>query len=116
MKILIVEDNEEISLLLCEYLQGEGHDTSVAANGSIALEKIKDVGVPDLILLDMMMPVMDGTQFAIELRLKYQHPCPIIVMSAAVDIAARAREINAVSWISKPLRFTEILKLVEQFS
>lgn len=114
MKILIVEDDEEISSLMCEYLQDEGYDVSVASNGLMALERLRDDGIPNLILLDMMMPVMDGTEFTKKFRKMYQNVCPIVVMSAAVDVEKRASEIDAVAWLSKPLTLEKIDLIVKK--
>src|SRR5690349_14205225 len=64
--ILIVEDEDSISMTLSIFLEGEGYQTLLAENGLVALELIQKHGLPDLILLDMKMPIMNGWQFAVE--------------------------------------------------
>jgi CheY-like chemotaxis protein len=63
----------------------------------------------------MMLPVMNGWQFAIEFVAKFDRHCPIIVMSAAVDAKQRAKDIGAVGWIEKPFAFDKLLELIKKF-
>jgi CheY-like chemotaxis protein len=85
-----------------------------AENGIIALELLKKQGLPDLILLDMIMPEMNGWQFANEFAAKYDHLCPIIVMTAAADAQQRAKDINASGWIEKPFDLNKLLLVIKQ--
>ena len=68
MRILLVEDSPEVSLSVREILSGVGHDVADASNGKEALDRISDHGLPTLILLDLIMPEMNGIQFVGELR------------------------------------------------
>lgn len=61
-KVLIIEDNETLNEAYKLILEKDGHDVTTAFNGEEGLEKLKDVS-PDLILLDMLMPKMDGLEF-----------------------------------------------------
>lgn len=110
--ILIVEDDSEISFMIAAFLGDEGFDVVIAGDGAQALEQLSNNLRPDLILLDMMMPVMDGFQFSQELRARHYSPCPVIVTSAAVDIQERAKKISANAWISKPFSLDELHQLV----
>lgn len=113
-KILIVEDDQDILFALSCLLEDEGYTVQVAANGFIALEILRTLGLPDLILLDMIMPVMNGWQFALEFRALYDHHCPIIVMTAAVDAQQRAFDVGAVGWIAKPFVLERLLKMINE--
>ena len=100
--ILIVEDQEDILLTLKEYLQIEGYTVVGVANGKEALDFLAREKMPNLILLDMKMPVMNGWQFSKEFLLRYNHCAPIVVLTAADDAGRRAQEVNAAGWLGKP--------------
>ena len=112
--ILIVEDDPTILQVLSEFLEDEGYTVQVAKNGAIALELLKKYGVPHLILLDMMIPVMNGWEFAAEFIDKFDHLCPIIVMTAAADAELRAKDISAIGWIDKPFNLNKLLELIKK--
>jgi CheY-like chemotaxis protein len=92
--VLIVEDDPVTSELLCRTLEKEGWKTSTAANGQIALQQIQQT-LPDLILLDLMMPEMDGFQFIETIR---HHPewrqLPVIVVTAKDLTRADQQRLN----------------------
>ena len=112
--IFIIEDDPGISFVLSELLEGEGFKVQVAENGVVALELLQKHGVPSLILLDMIMPKMNGWEFAKEFTEKYDHLCPIIVMTAAADAKQRAKDINAVDLIEKPFDFDQFLATIKK--
>ena len=112
--IFVVEDDPGISFVLSELLEGEGFKVQVAENGVVDLELLQKHGVPSLILLDMIMPKMNGWEFAKEFTEKYDHLCPIIVMTAAADAKQRAKDINAVDLIEKPFDFDQILATIKK--
>lgn len=112
--ILIVEDDKDLSLFLSVFLEDEGYVVRVAENGLVALELLKKHSLPHLILLDMMMPVMNGRQFAIEFTAKFDHLSPIVVMTAAADAQQRAKEISAIGWIEKPFNLDKLLVLIKK--
>jgi CheY-like chemotaxis protein len=93
-------------------LETEGYDVDEAANGADALHAI-EARPPDLILLDMRMPVLDGWGFAAELR-RRRLDIPVVVMTAARDAARWASEIAAPAFVSKPFRFDDLLTAVER--
>ncbi|MCY3659002.1 MAG: response regulator transcription factor [Caldilineaceae bacterium] len=80
--LLVVDDNDQITNLLRQYLQAQGYAVDVAGDGTEALERIAE-RLPDLILLDVMMPHMDGFEFMQELR--RQHTVPVIFLTARLD-------------------------------
>ena len=67
-RILIVEDDVDLAQLVAETLEIAGYSTAIAANGAEALEHLRMDERPDLIMLDLMMPVMDGWKFREEQR------------------------------------------------
>ena len=80
-KILIVDDEKPLANMLASHLREEGYETMTANNGQEALEKIKE-SVPNLILLDILMPVMDGVAFLEKLRLEASfRQMPVIMMT-----------------------------------
>lgn len=112
MRILVVDDEPDIRATVQAMLEIEGYEVAVAANGADALAAIEREA-PDLILLDMRMPVLDGWGFAAELR-RRGLAIPVVVMTAARDAARWAAEIAAPAFVSKPFRFDDLLRAVER--
>ncbi len=112
--ILVVDDDPDILDALSEILEGEGYRVRRARNGREALERLEPVP-PQLILLDLMMPVMDGWEFANRLRQEAHDASevPIIVLSADRNVGAKARELGAVGHLSKPFELGELLQLLD---
>ena len=101
LKVLVVEDDPDLAALEAELLEEHGHHVEVAYNGREALAAVERVA-PDLILLDMKMPVMSGREFVEEYRRAQPSPAPIVVVTAADDAQVRAAEVGASGWIAKP--------------
>jgi CheY-like chemotaxis protein len=101
LKILVVEDDPDLAALEAELLEEHGHQVEIANNGREALAAVERAA-PDLILLDMKMPVMSGREFVEEYRRAQPSPAPIVVVTAADDAQARAAEVGASGWIAKP--------------
>lgn len=110
-KILIAEDNSEISDMMKSYLQRAGHDAYQAYDGAETLQKVKDVK-PDLVLLDIMMPKLDG--FTVCETLRKTTNIPIIVVSAKVTEEDKVRmfDLGADDYITKPFSFKEMVMRV----
>lgn len=113
--ILIVEDEEIILGILGDFLKSEGYNVLVAENGLRALDLIEECGVPNLVLLDMVMPVMNGWNFAQEVFARFNHFCPIVIMTAAADAEKRAEDICAVGWIEKPFDLDKLIELIKKY-
>lgn len=111
-KIMVVDDDSNICELLRLYLEKEGYDTILAENGTQALEKF-DREKPDLILLDIMMPQLDGWQVCREIRKKSQ--CPIIMLTAKGEEFDKllGLELGADDYITKPFSPREVLARVK---
>ncbi len=115
-RILIIEDDKDIIFTLREFLESEGYEVQTAANGQEALEILQAWGAPNLILLDMRMPVMNGWEFAGEFLNRYDHLAPILVMTAAADAKQRAQEIHATSWVGKPFELDDLLTKIKLYA
>jgi urea transport system substrate-binding protein len=114
--ILIVDDEREILITLKEFLEVEGYRVLVAENGFDALKILDQGEIPNLILLDMKMPIMNGWAFAIEFLNRHDHLSPIVVITAAGDAEQRARDIGAIGWVEKPFDLNQLLKKIEKYS
>ena len=103
VRILVIDDDESIRDFTHPALADANYEVVEAADGATALDLI-GTSRPDVILLDMLMPLMDGWEFA---RLYHETPgphAPIIVVTAARDAGARAGQVNAAGCLAKPFR------------
>ena len=109
-RVLVVDDDEEIRGMLGSVLQAEGFEVLEARNGLHALQQLLRRPLPDLILLDMMMPVMTGFEF-----LDMQHEDPRIrqIPVIAVTVHAKVAEIHAVRrLVRKPFDLDDLLAAI----
>jgi two-component system response regulator (stage 0 sporulation protein F) len=114
-KILIVDDQFGIRILLNEVLHKEGYDTFQAANGIQALEVLNNHS-PDLVLLDMKIPGMDGIE--ILKRMKVVDPdIRVIIMTAygELDMIQEAKDLGAMTHFAKPFDIDDIRKAVREY-
>ena len=118
-EILVVEDDAAIRGLVTEVLRDDGYDVSEAANGVEALAYVGN-HEPDLIVLDLMMPVMDGWTFVEECRRTARcSEVPIVVTSASHDLsgtAERLRSYGVRTCLAKPFDVDGLLALVERYA
>jgi CheY-like chemotaxis protein len=115
--VLIVEDDADLREMMAQLLSLEGFDAATAANGREALQYLKKGNKPDVILLDLMMPVMDGWEFW---RAQQADPelaqVPVIALSALDQTAANQRQpLDVAAFLKKPLDFDRLLQLVRQY-
>ena len=113
-RILVVDDDTSIRGFVEMALDSEGYAVSTATNGAQALQ-VTDQLRPDLILLDMRMPVMDGWEFAHAYQSRPGPHAPIVVVTAAADARERAKQIHAVDFLAKPFDFDDLVRIVQQF-
>lgn len=112
-RVLIVEDEPDVADLVADVLGLEGFEARVASgetalNDALAFE-------PDVVLLDLMMPVVDGFEVARRLNGNARTKAlPIVVMTAMHDASARAAEIGTTLWLAKPFDIGELIDTVEQ--
>ena len=116
-QILLVEDDEVILHLLKELLEGAGYQVASAGNGQEALGFLRSgADRPSIILLDLMMPVMDGFEF---MSAQKEDPAlakiPVIAMSADNQIKEKLRETTACDYFKKPAKIATILELIEHY-
>ncbi len=117
-RILLVEDDDAIRGVVSDVLRDGGYEVYEAINGADAMEQL-DKGRPDLIVLDLMMPVMDGWQFVEQFRQKsFSREVPIVVTSASHDLpktAERLRSLGVRTCLAKPFDVDGLLALVERY-
>ena len=112
--MLVVDDDTDIRTSLCELLEHEGYRVVSAANGEEALARLGQGELPNVILLDLMMPIMDGWEF----RQRQQDDprlagVPVVVITAAGKYGTRA--IDAERILPKPLRIEHVLEVIQQY-
>jgi len=112
-KVLLVEDDQGIRDTLETILEFEGYQPVSAANGLEALNALGEGTPPALVLLDLMMPVMNGWEFR-EAMLKDPslRSIPVVVLSAYLD---RSKPIQAEGFIRKPVNFDVLLREIRRF-
>jgi two-component system, chemotaxis family, chemotaxis protein CheY len=112
--VMIIEDDPDIRAALADVIAEDGHETITAANGRDALEQLQTSAVaPCVIVLDLMMPVMDGWQFAAGLReVSAWASIPIVIVSAGDDVEGEARRLGARGHLRKPVDLDDLLATV----
>jgi len=115
--ILVVDDDEDMRTMLCLVLSAEGYRASGAANGEEALERIRSDGPPALVLIDLMMPRMNGEDL---IRTMTKDPSlariPIAVVSGQPAPRTVAETPGVVARLVKPVELDELLTVVHQFA
>jgi DNA-binding NtrC family response regulator len=113
-RVLVADDEAGICRAFADFLQREGHEAELAANGQQALEKI-DRHTPDLVFMDIQMPGMSGLEALSHLR--ESHPdLPVIIMTAygTMDNAMEAMQRGAFDYIGKPVELAQVRKLLQR--
>lgn len=112
--ILIVEDDRDIRDVLAEILAEEGYEVLVAEDGAEGLRRLAEGPSPDLILLDLMMPRMDGYQFREEQR---KNPAwgaiPLVLLTAGVETSDKITALGALDVVRKPVKIDFLLDLID---
>jgi CheY-like chemotaxis protein len=109
--VLIVDDDPDMLDVEEDALVARGYRVAKASNGEEALARVAEAP-PQLILLDMRMPVMDGWTFARAFRERYGRSIPIVVVTAAEDSKLRADEIGAEGELGKPFELDDLYAVV----
>jgi CheY-like chemotaxis protein len=116
-RILLVEDDDEIRQALSDVLEEQGYSVEEARNGREALELLRDHEAPRLILLDLMMPVMDGWEFRhAQLGDPLLARIPVVVLSAMTNLRARGADLHAAECLAKPVDVAYLLEAVSRYS
>jgi CheY-like chemotaxis protein len=114
VNVLVVDDDAEIRQALTDILEDEEYTVWAASNGKEALEMVSHGPCPDVILLDVMMPVMDGWHF---LSARLAHPrlveVPIIIISAGIEAEREAHKVGVFEVAKKPLHVDDLIRRIE---
>jgi CheY-like chemotaxis protein len=114
-RILVIDDDADVRGSVAEVLEDEGFTVAKAENGAAALKMLLSGTRPDIILLDMMMPEMDGWAFCVEQQ-KYPEIAgiPVIVFTAYGVPRETAAQMGAQGFLKKPLRLAELLAAIHR--
>ena len=112
VSVLIAEDDKNIAELLQMYLEKEGYAVTVAPDGGQALSKFRAIK-PDLVLLDVMMPVMDGWGVCRAIRAESQTPIIMLTAKGETDDKVSGLKAGADDYITKPFEMKEVLARME---
>ena len=112
VSVLIVEDDRNIAELLQMYLEKEGYAVTLAADGGQGLDKFRSIK-PDLVLLDVMMPVMDGWAVCKAIRAEGQTPVIMLTAKGETDNKVAGLKAGADDYITKPFEMREVLARIE---
>ena len=110
--ILIVDDDPAIRNVVADILEMSDYSVRMATNGSEALQELR-AHPPAVVLLDLMMPVMDGWEFLRQLR-RSAIQVPVAVMSAARDAGTVSDELGAQAFLPKPFELDDVLLVVDR--
>ena len=112
VSVLIVEDDKNIADLLQMYLEKEGYAVTIAGDGGQGLAKFRAIH-PDLVLLDVMMPVMDGWSVCKAIRAESQTPVIMLTAKSETDDKVAGLKSGADDYITKPFEMKEVLARIE---
>jgi DNA-binding response OmpR family regulator len=111
--VLVIEDDEDIRASLLEFFDDHGYQARGAANGREGLTALTAGALPCIIILDLMMPVMDGWTFRAEqLRRADVARVPVVVTSAYKDVEDRIKGLQATGFLPKPIDLDALLGIV----
>jgi two-component system, chemotaxis family, chemotaxis protein CheY len=114
-RLLIVDDEESVTITMAAILEMDGYDVATAAEGMSALDHLRR-RPSNIIVLDMMMPIMDGWHFSEAYRELPGPHAPIVVLTAAADAAGCAAQVGAARYLSKPFDVDALLTIVDQLA
>ncbi len=112
ISVLIVEDDKNIAELLQLYLEKEGYAVTMALDGGQGLAKFRSIH-PDLVLLDVMMPVMDGWEVCRAIRAESQTPVIMLTAKSQLEDKVSGLKAGADDYITKPFEMREVLARIE---
>ena len=110
-KVLVVDDDDELADVVREVLRDAGYSVATVRHGAAALELVGHVA-PDLILLDLTMPIMDGWSFVSQYRRTAKESARIVLLTANAHAAEIARTLGADGYITKPFDLQRLLARV----
>ena len=110
-KVLVIDDDDDLAEVVRQVLREAGYSVATVKHGAAALELIKHVA-PDLILLDLSMPIMDGWSFVGQYRRTAKHGARIVLLTANTMAPDIAKTLEADGYITKPFAMDELVALV----
>lgn len=111
--VLVVDDEPDIRELVRDILQFDGYSVATASNGREALEQLRRAELPRLILLDLMMPIMNGWEFRAEqIKDPRISSIPVVVLTGDGNAPEKARSLGTTSYVTKPVHLDHLLDLV----
>jgi CheY-like chemotaxis protein len=112
-RLLVIDDDSTIREMLELVLGSEGYEVTTVAHGAAALRELDRVQ-PNVILLDMKMPVMDGWEFLKQYRQRPGPKVPVVVLTAAQDDKRRAADVGADAYIAKPFAIDDLIRSLDE--
>jgi CheY-like chemotaxis protein len=113
--VLVVDDDADVREMLRMVLEGGGYQVATAKDGADALDHLNGGDLVGLILLDLMMPVLDGEQFLRAHRSSVRSDIPVVIVSGHGDARDIARTLGANGYLRKPVELDELLLTVGRF-
>lgn len=112
--VLIIEDEDEIRELLAEMLSDHGFTVSTARNGVEGLRALRTAALPNIVLLDLLMPLMDGWQVRAEMLAdRALAGIPVVILSGASDVLDGSEVLEAARVLIKPVKWPVLLECVQ---
>ncbi len=112
-KVLVVDDDDELADVVRQVLRDAGHSVATVRHGAAALELTKHIS-PELILLDLSMPIMDGWSFVSQYRRNAKRGARIVLLTGNQHAAEIARTLQADGYITKPFDMDDLVAIVER--
>jgi two-component system, chemotaxis family, chemotaxis protein CheY len=112
-RVLVVDDDDELAELLRQTLRESGYAVATVRHGAAALELIGQIQ-PDLILLDLKMPIMDGWSFVTQYRRSGKAGGRIVLLTGHPNVREITASLGADGYVGKPFELTELLRTLEQ--
>lgn len=113
--LLLVDDDRDVTEVLAEFLEAEGHHVRVASNGKEGLKLLHE-HLPDLVLLDVEMPVLDGPRMAYRMFVEDagRERVPILFLSGVSDLHRVAARVGTRYYLTKPFTLEALLKALDR--
>jgi CheY-like chemotaxis protein len=114
--VLVIDDDPDIRDTMRFVLEGSGHPVVTAANGAEALDRLRQGTVPCLILLDLMMPIMNGWEFCAEQKRSAEFSAiPVIILTGAGRAAEEAAALGVTGYLEKPVELATLLATIRRY-
>jgi CheY-like chemotaxis protein len=110
-KVLVVDDDDQVADVVRQVLRDAGYSVATVKHGAAALELVSHI-TPDLILLDLSMPIMDGWSFVTQYRRSARPGARILLLTGNPQAADIARTLNADGYVQKPFDIDQLVDIV----